>query len=295
MRIAPRVGDPERLPIGVELFDVDQLLFAVQPHGIAQIVEEQAGRQRALILARGDRLTRGRVGLAPQVLVGDAADLLDHLGVDLHQVDVRLRHIGAVLDHRRRPALSMDDHSVGAARLVAQFLDVIDRAFLDMDAHGGQVVQGFRGALVQVALNVPQAPDHAIRHAVTTAPIAPDRGKGESVVPIWRLPHFQQPLFGHQRDVHHLARPFNQIGVTGRQIPPVPFRPWVEQFALELAAAHHLNRNGLLEPHFDYAKAPANVLTAAGDEPADVAVILDAIHDIIARVGKTRAHQAAFS
>ena len=103
-------------------------------------------------------------------------------------------------------------------------------------------MQRLRGALVEVAVDIPHAANDAIGHAITGAAVAPDRGEGITVVPIGAFPNHQQASLTHNGDMHDFARAQRKGGALVFEVGPVPFRPFIEQLAMELPALHHGHR-----------------------------------------------------
>ena len=134
--VAAHVGYAENIFLGVELLDVHQQLLAMDHAGHTEVVEKHACGKLALVLAGDDSLARGGVGLAAKVFVCDARDLLDHLRVTAHQVHVCLCNAEVCLNPRCGKAFFVNNHAIGAACLVAQFLNVVHRAFFDGYTHG---------------------------------------------------------------------------------------------------------------------------------------------------------------
>jgi len=176
-------GEPDHFGLGVPLLDQAQLLFALDLHRVAQVIEGLGGDNAPLQLACLDRFARDRIGLPPHVLLGDARRLLDRGGCKLHHLDLAGGRIGVAADLELSPGL-FDDHPIGAIGFLAHHIPVVDGALIGNDLVGVEHEERFRCALVEVLLHIAHPPDHPIRKPVAALAVAPDRGEREAVVAV---------------------------------------------------------------------------------------------------------------
>ena len=96
----PRALVMRKVFFGEELLDEVSASSLLRPAGEQQVVEDPGGGERALLQAPRDGDAGLGAGLDTAVLVGDAADRLDHLDRAVHQLDMADCHlaVGIVLD-----------------------------------------------------------------------------------------------------------------------------------------------------------------------------------------------------
>jgi hypothetical protein len=200
-----RAGDPDDLRLRPELLDVRELHLALVLDGEALVVENLRRDDRALKLPGLDRLAAHRVRAPAEVVVGDAARVLDHALVALGELDVLLAHLHVVVELEARAALHRHQ-GIGPRGLLAHVIPgqarPLDRVDVGDDAVRAQQEERLRGPLVQVLLDVARAPDRAVGHAVAAADVAPDRREREAVVLVRRRHLLNQVRLGHDRAAH---------------------------------------------------------------------------------------------
>jgi hypothetical protein len=198
-------GEADDLGLGHELLDVRELDLALVLNGEALVVEDLRRDDRALELAGLDRLAAHRVRPPAEVVIGDAAGVLDHALVAVHQVHVLFAHLDVVAE-LELGALLLRQQVVRPRRLLAEVVPgqagAVERIDVGDDAARAQQEERLRRPLVQVLLNVAGAADRAVGHAVAAADVAPDRREREAVVPVRRRHRLNQIRLGHDRAAH---------------------------------------------------------------------------------------------
>ena len=272
--LAARAGESYHLGLGVKLFSVRELQFALQLGGIAQIVEGLGSHHGTLILARENGPPAGGVGLAAEVFIGHPAHVLDHARVAVLHLHVRVGQL-AIDVHFELLAFGVDDDAVRPGRFFAQLIQVLDRPILHDDLVGGEDEQRLRGAFVQVFLRVADVAHHAVGRVVPGTAIAPDRGKRKAVVPVRTFHVLQQDLVREDRAAHlhqdrvvqlaraplHCGDMLRAFRIVGLAVVDVP----VQDLGLDRVAVPRLVEPNPLAPVVDLARrrqegAPAQYL-----------------------------------
>ncbi len=83
-----------------------------------------------------------------------------------------------------------------------ELFHVIDSTLIHHNLVGGEHKQGTRSGLIDPILNALHPANHPIGLPISTAPIAPNGGERELVVPVWTWAFIKQARMGHDRNTH---------------------------------------------------------------------------------------------